>query len=305
MHAETEAFVRGLFGRCRQPAFVTLTAIHPDGNHPTPSQHVPLSDDKLFAQALDKLLAANHVGWGAYIGIAPRKTNLGRWSRGGKYDLFELPALFVDVDDPQDALGRLIDFHLPPSCIVSSGRGYHAYWYLREPTQDFRTADNLLKGLARQFDADDNMTTAQSMRIAGTCNTKPNRDNAPCHLVEFHPQRLYDLAAFTTYIQPKREISKVHDRCPMKSRVLDTRTFQEFTQMMSQLLIRNFDGYEKRNGWIASLCPCGHTKDHVGSHFNFHPKRGVAYCFGKHGRIALNDLWDLIQSVPTCPDHMT
>src|SRR5690349_1626687 len=100
MHAETEAFVRGLFGRCCQPSFLTLTAIHPDGRHPTPSQHIPLGDSKALALALDKLIAANHVGWGAHIGVAPRKTNLGRWSRGGKADLSELPALFVDVDDP-------------------------------------------------------------------------------------------------------------------------------------------------------------------------------------------------------------
>jgi hypothetical protein len=127
MYADTEAFIRGLFGRCRQPAFLTLTAIHPDGNHPTPSQHISLGDGKLLAQALDKLVAANHVGWGAYIDIAPRKTNLGRWSRGGKYDLSELPALFIDIDDPHGALDRLLGFDLPPSCIVSSGRGYHAY----------------------------------------------------------------------------------------------------------------------------------------------------------------------------------
>jgi hypothetical protein len=148
------------------------------------------------------------------------------------------------------------------------------------------------------------MTVAQSMRLAGTHNTKQNRQNAPCHLLEFHPQRLYDFAAFSNYMQPKRELCKLGDRCPTKSEAPDTRRFQEITQMISRLLILNFDGYEKRNGWIASLCPCDHTKDHVGSHFNFHPIRGIAYCFGKHGRIALTDLWDLIKTMPSCPDHM-
>ena len=117
MNAETAAFIHSLFA-CypvgEQAAFLTLTAIHPDGSHPTPSRHVPLGDEVALERAMTRLLAANARGWGAYFGMAPRKSNLGRWSRGGKGDLVSLPALFVDLDSPDDALVRLAWFDLPP-----------------------------------------------------------------------------------------------------------------------------------------------------------------------------------------------
>ena len=126
MHSEMETFIQDLYARCpleAQPAFLTLTAIHPDGDRPTPSRHVPLDDTRLLEQAVSRLLAANQQGWGAYLGVAPRQHNLGRWSRGGKSDLAYLPALFVDIDDPDIALLRLGWFDLPASCILRSGRG--------------------------------------------------------------------------------------------------------------------------------------------------------------------------------------
>ena len=41
MKRDTQLFFEGLFGRCTgQAAFITLSAIHPDGAQPTPSQHI-------------------------------------------------------------------------------------------------------------------------------------------------------------------------------------------------------------------------------------------------------------------------
>src|SRR5438093_669774 len=104
MNAETQRFVHDLYARCAGPVFLTLTAIHPNGDRPTPSRHVPLGNTIAFEQAMTRLLEANARGWGAYIGIAPRKRDFGRWSRGCKSDLDCLPALFVDIDQPDDAL---------------------------------------------------------------------------------------------------------------------------------------------------------------------------------------------------------
>jgi hypothetical protein len=142
------------------------------------------------------------------------------------------------------------------------------------------------------------------MRLPGTHNTKKERRNAPCNLIEFHPQRLYDLVAFAPYSEPawgrftcRNQNHDIHQALPRQE-------FQEIIETISRLLLRHFDGYEKANGWIASRCPCGHISDHAGSHFNFHPQRGIAYCFGKHGRIALTDLWDLIHSGPSLILHL-
>ena len=40
MNTDTLAFLEALFAPCEQ-GFLTFTAIHPDGQHPTPSRHVP------------------------------------------------------------------------------------------------------------------------------------------------------------------------------------------------------------------------------------------------------------------------
>lgn len=107
MQTDTLPFLEALFACCEQ-GFITLSAIHPDGGYPTPSRHVPIGDKDRLMHTLDRLLAANRLGWGAYVGIAARKANLGRWRRGGQSDLLALPTLFVDVDDPgPETLARL------------------------------------------------------------------------------------------------------------------------------------------------------------------------------------------------------
>lgn len=297
MYPETEAFLRGLFGHCGgsgQPAFLTLSAIHPSGNLPTPSRHIPLGDTSALAHALGSLMVANKMGWGAYVGVAPRRANLGRWARGGKDNLVELPALFIDADDPSTTLPRLRAFDLPPSCLVSSGRGIHAYWYLREPTKNFAVADRALRGLAEYFGSDQHMTIAQSMRLVGTRNTKAGRADALCQLVDFHPQRLYDLEDFSPYTQSAQRKYEMRHLDRSSGELLAAGQNQQAIRAITDVLLRRFDGHEKRNGWIGALCPCGHVQDRPGKHFNWHPTRGIAVCFGRHGRLSLSETCGLL-----------
>src|SRR5262245_16652036 len=201
MHSNTSTFISSLFERCKAgEGFITLSAIHPEGTHPTPSRHIPMHDDKALERALKRLSAANERGWGAYVGIAPRTQDLGRWSRGGRGDLLALPALFVDIDHDDDLLFSLLRFELPPSCIVHSGHGYHLYWYLDTPSRDFAQADKVLRALALEFKGDEKMTVAQSMRLPGTWNTKPGRENVLCSLVQHHPDYRYPLSTFSRYV---------------------------------------------------------------------------------------------------------
>src|SRR5258708_4590099 len=125
MQSETRLFFESLFGRCTgQSAYITLSAIHPDGAHPTPSRHIPLTNQTLLEESLSTLFEANRRGWGAYVGIAPRKRPLGRWARGGKCDLAMLPAVYVDIDTVDELTNsQLRTFELPASLIVGSGHG--------------------------------------------------------------------------------------------------------------------------------------------------------------------------------------
>ncbi len=166
MNAETERFLRDLFARCpvgSPVTYVTLSAIHPDGDRPTPSRHVPLGDWPGLEQAIQQLVEANERGWGAYVGIATRQRDLGRWAWGGKSDLAVLPVLFADLDDPGNALMRLGWFELPASFILHSGHGYHAYWMLEQPTMDLATAERAIHGLAQHLGGDEVLSAAQSM----------------------------------------------------------------------------------------------------------------------------------------------
>src|SRR5438128_845699 len=137
MHPDTDAFINGLFRPCitsGQPMFLTLSAIHPSSPLPRPSRHIPVGNMKALNIAMDALIRANDKGWGAYIGIAPRRPGLNRWQRGTKGDLVALPALFIDIDEPTaNTIPNLQNFALPPSCIVRSGHGLHAYYFLHQP----------------------------------------------------------------------------------------------------------------------------------------------------------------------------
>ena len=125
MSPDTLAFLDVLLARCgsyRDSACLTLTAMHPDGQHPTPSRHIPLDAPLVLQDALNRLDEANRQGWGAFFGVGLRKMGLTRWRRGGEADVIALPALFADVDDPaQDALDRLQDAVPVPSCITATG----------------------------------------------------------------------------------------------------------------------------------------------------------------------------------------
>ena len=123
---QRQAFFDALFAYCTEytDACLTLTAIHPDGQHPTPSRHIPLVDQVTLREALTQLDQANALGWGAYFAVGLRHSGLTRWQRGGAANVVALPALFVDVDDPSiEALTLLQCATPPPSCIVASGGG--------------------------------------------------------------------------------------------------------------------------------------------------------------------------------------
>src|SRR5262249_52704886 len=81
---------------------------------------------------------------------------------------------------------------------------------------------------------------------------------------------------------PHRRSNKQHsDFDPLNPNLLED---------VKSLLINQYDGSLKRNGWLASRCPYYHEQDRTGRHFNYHPELGIAHCHGKHGRIYLKDL---------------
>ncbi len=271
MNAETLDFLKALFAPCEQ-GFLTFTAIHPDGQHPTPSRHVPVGDPARLARTLDRLRAANELGWGAYVAVATRKTDLGRWRRGGQDDLLALPALFADIDrPPEEVLPALRDFQPAPSCIVASGRGVHVYWLLATPTQDMHQAKRVLHGLAAALGGDV-MSPAQSMRLVGTRNTKTHAGGALCHLLELHPERRYSLDDFAPYAFSPRQTCSHFPR--QTTGELNPRVVDALTDCFLA------HGYKPRGSWLNGPCVYPERHQHGDAHpsFGYNTTSGFGYC---------------------------
>lgn len=288
---ESGSFFAALLARCSAypQTCLTLTAIHPNGKQRTPSRHVPVNDIAALQDALKLLDAANCQEWGAYFAVGLRRPGLNRWQRGGTADVVALPALFVDVDDPSsDTLERLQSVSPPPSCMVHSGGGYHAYWWLDTPTTDLETARRLLRGLAAALSGD-RLSVAQSLRVPSTMNTKPSRHHACCHLIELHERR-YRLDDFTAYLPlPVSPASQCGTHRQAHRQVSPYIPNLDLIARVSNALLAC--GCKLRGDWLNGACPFPERHKHNDQHpsFGFNSRSGYGFCH-VCGTLLLKDL---------------
>lgn len=298
MHPDMLEFIDLLYERCTSQYAsypITFTAIHPDGQHPTPSRHILLNDRAALLNTLQRLSDTNGMGWGAYFAVGLRRPGLTRWKRGGAADVVALPAFFTDIDHPTDtALTKLGQASLPPSVIVDSGGGIHAYWLLDELTTDLRTARLVLQGLATAFKGD-SLSPANSLRLPGTVNTKPERSSALCHLIEVS-DRHYSLSDFQPFVLPvPGSPTSEHDVSCVSQSTNNRKLNEMLIHAITTRLYRDYAAREQRQSeWIAALCPCGHARDSPGTHFFWNPSLGCGRCHGRHGTLRLSDLCSIL-----------
>lgn len=294
MPEETQAFLNLLLVRSDpfvRSAALTFTTLHPARDQPPPSRHIRLDNLTAQRQTVQNLLDANQHGWGAYVAVGWRRPGLSRWQRGGIQEVVALPALFVDVDDPSaETLTRLQSFHPTPSCIVHSGGGFHAYWWLADPLTDLVHGRTLLRALARACGGD-RLSVGQSLRLPGTINTKPTRGGARCHLVTLSEQR-YAPATFAPLLPPPVVPVAVPTRARSPTRepgcegeVLNTHLI---AAVAARLLAR---GGSRRGDWLAGPCPYPHRHQHGDRHpsFSFNVRSGYGFCH-VCGTLLLKDL---------------
>lgn len=126
-------------------------------------------------------------GRGMFFGTCTRLPGV---SKGTRQHLSECRALWVDIDcmkhgiDTADAISVLRSLPFPPSIIIGSGGGIHAYWLLSEaidvsvgngpvPTEAEEEIVAALKQLAGVLAGDTKVCDlARVMRLPGTHNTK-------------------------------------------------------------------------------------------------------------------------------------
>ncbi len=297
MDDERHVFFTGLLAHCsaNRQLCLTFSAIHPDGQHPTPSRHIPLENAAAMQDALERLDAANALGWGAYFAVGLRRSGLTRWQRGRSADVVALPALYADVDDHSpEALTRLEHICPRPSCIVGSGGGYHAYWWLDEPTTDLEMARRILRVLAAALGGD-SMSVAQSLRLVGSVNTKPGRNHAPCHLLELTEQR-YVLSDFMPLFPRLLSSHHATSSRPVQVTSLGIPNADLIALIVDVLTHR---GCKWRGDWLNGTCPFPERHKHGDHHpsFGFNVQSGYGYCH-VCGTMLLKDLSAAFGIVP-------
>jgi P4 family phage/plasmid primase-like protien len=154
-----------------------------------------------------------------YFGVATRESNC----NGTKEDCREVPALFTDIDfkttGESGAKELLAKFPFPPSLLINSGGGRHAYWILNKPA-DARDPklESVLRGMVRRLSADAHCAQiACVLRPPGTFNWKytPEREVT---IVQADWDRRYDLTDFSRF-EMEKEPTAVASRNGDRGRV--------------------------------------------------------------------------------------
>jgi len=186
---ERSDFLRALYGNTPDELYIELRCIHP-ATGDAKALWSKVGDKRSLTSAFKRVTALNGDGYGVYFAPCLRQT------KSGKADAAALlPALWVDLDcddDPKQreaALNKLYSFNPPPSAIIDSGGGLHAYWLLDEPLSlDENTrkqAANILRGLFQALGGDPQYvkSVASVMRLPGSVKTIPHSsDFAPTAL---------------------------------------------------------------------------------------------------------------------------
>lgn len=155
--------------------------------------------NKLIEAALAVEKRAN-----VYVRITPLAKAPDR-GRGLEQHSIGSSVLWVDYDnysDPLEGLAKLQSMEQPPSLIVNSGNGLHAYWLLDQFTTDVDGVKARNLGLIVQLNdgkkdgiADSCYDLARILRLPGTYNVKRDEPKL-CKIIEIHPERVYKLADF-------------------------------------------------------------------------------------------------------------
>lgn len=285
-------FLDALLARCgdyRDHACLTLTAIHPDGQHHTPSRHIPLNQPDQLQDALQRLLEANRLGWGAFVAVGLRRRGLSRYQRGRERDVLALPSVFVDMDDRSpEALARLRDLRPAPSCITFTGGGYHAYWWLDQPLSDMGLVRGILRGLQRTARSDP-LSPVQSLRLVGSRNTKPGRNNALCRIIEMS-DICYSVDAFFPLLP--RLTTKL-PTAPSRDRPFQRTPSTSINPIVLQMVCDHLIGigYIQQGDWLSGPClyPVHHQHGDVHPSFGFNVVNGYGNCF-RCGSMLLKDI---------------
>ncbi len=212
---EWRDFLRALYSGAPDDLYFELRCIHPT-NGDARSFWGKVGDKRTLTNALNRGTALNHEsGYGLYFAPCLRREKQGKAEAAAL-----LPALWVDLDCDDDAarravaLTKLHTFDLPPSAIIDSGGGLHAYWLLSEPVMLDENSRKQAAGILRRLfsalggDPQYVKSVASVMRLPNSLNTKPERGGVIVTLVELHPDRRYPLSDFA-WLESQPQVERI------------------------------------------------------------------------------------------------
>ena len=143
-----------------------------------------------------------------FFGAAPRRSS----TSGTKQSVSRVTVLWSDVDAKNFnnskalAISSIAKFILPPSFLIDSGHGFHAYWLLKSACT-VEEAEVLLKGIRDLVGGDAVTDASRVMRIPGTLNIK---DDTPveCRVVTERADLRYSSDDITAATQVSVETSR-------------------------------------------------------------------------------------------------
>lgn len=153
--------------------------------------------DKLIANLIEK---GEQENLNVYYSVTTRKTKSGK-----EADVLHVPGLWLDIDPKhatfEEAMQVVKSLPTPPTAIVSSGNGVHAYFKFNEPFEvvdenSFRFIKELSSKLHTFTNADNTQDLSRLLRVPNSMNVKNLMDVKLCSLVEFTGVT-YSLDSFT------------------------------------------------------------------------------------------------------------
>ncbi len=216
-HEKAEALLHLLYDKY-DSGFFTIWAKNNVGKKPV--RWYDLSKPNQIKIAAAWALELNRQGYDVYVSTCPARVCGKGGTRINQKDVCGMPALFMDCDvgkpncpaTKDELRDKLLALPVPPSFIVDSGSGYHAYWPLEElfPITDSNALDEgkrLLKGFAlgmadalgySGFDVSAS-EPARVLRVPGTHNRK-RAEPEPVDVVHTDLRR-YALDELTPYVK--------------------------------------------------------------------------------------------------------
>ena len=200
-----EEFIRSLFEHV-PPGSIEVRIWDDRGGDKSAERHWYGTAAELI-DACPKITArADRQHAGVFFGVLPRKSE----GTGKSEDALPGMAAWADFDfrdfegGEAECRRMLAGFPLPPTVLVRSGHGFHAYWVMKEPAEPLVLCD-LSARLAANLGGDRVADAARVMRLPGTQNHK-DLEPIAVEIEALALERRYNPADFDDILPPLAKV---------------------------------------------------------------------------------------------------